>query len=281
MTKYNLLIDIGNTNTKWLLVEENKLLHDVSITLETPVKFYSNFSLNQTKNFAIMLDEIDNLKYCGIKNISKIAISNVNNQEYLDILLNIFKNAGIESECIKICKTSYKYANVFNNYKQPDKLGIDRWLSIIATDYLYPKEVNIVISCGTATTIDFIINSQFIGGHIIAGYNLMLQSMLNNSELIKKQNLNFSYTANVNIEDRIKMMTYGDDTYSCLISGALIAQCGYIEKAISNFLTNKDILKYNCIMHGKSASNLIPYISTAYKHIENLIFLGIAKVLHD
>lgn len=67
-----------------------------------------------------------------------------------------------------------------NRYAQPEQLGADRWVSglgLAAQGMLAPGETHMVVSAGTATTVDLIkVDGQqavFLGGWILPGIQLM------------------------------------------------------------------------------------------------------------
>lgn len=67
-----------------------------------------------------------------------------------------------------------------NRYAQPEQLGADRWVSglgLAAQGMLAPGETHMVVSAGTATTVDLIKadhrRAVFLGGWILPGIQLM------------------------------------------------------------------------------------------------------------
>jgi type III pantothenate kinase len=62
---------------------------------------------------------------------------------------------------------------VRNGYRQPQQLGVDRWLAMLAAFHLPQRAVDqsvCVIDCGTALTLDVLdANGQHLGGYIAPG----------------------------------------------------------------------------------------------------------------
>jgi len=256
LTIYNLLIDIGNTNTKWLLIPTEYPLNKAS---NLPLYTFSN----QFPEFDKINNNIDNL------NINKVLISNVSSENYLILLI---QSLNININKISIYKTPKSYKNLINNYKDYTTLGTDRWLSMIAVNQMYETQANIIISCGSATTIDIINNNIFIGGYIIAGLNFMQNILLNKTAKIN---------THLNDEEIKSSIRLGLNTKECVEHGAILAQVGFIEKAIFSFIKDKDIVKYNCIIHGGAAEKICPFISLPHEKMNNLVVLGLSKVLND
>ncbi|MEW8155229.1 MAG: type III pantothenate kinase, partial [Candidatus Thiodiazotropha endolucinida] len=66
-------------------------------------------------------------------------------------------------------ETRQREHGVTNGYKQPNQLGVDRWLALIAARTL-SKLPQIVVDCGSATTIDAMDGEgRHIGGIILPG----------------------------------------------------------------------------------------------------------------
>lgn len=76
---------------------------------------------------------------------------------------------------------------VMNRYARPEQLGTDRWISAIgaaASSMIAPGETHMLVSAGTATTIDLLrvadtepARYEFLGGWIFPGVGLMNASL--------------------------------------------------------------------------------------------------------
>ncbi|HEY0893121.1 MAG TPA: type III pantothenate kinase, partial [Cellvibrio sp.] len=74
---------------------------------------------------------------------------------------------------------------VRNGYSEPQMLGVDRWLGIVAA-YRVSAGACIVVSCGTAITVDLVAqDGKHLGGFIAPGLNLMLDSLTSRTRQIK------------------------------------------------------------------------------------------------
>ncbi len=73
---------------------------------------------------------------------------------------------------------------VVNGYAEPNKLGVDRWLAMIAAHQQYTGML-CVIDSGTALTMDFLMpNGEHLGGLIVPGAALMKASLLMGADKI-------------------------------------------------------------------------------------------------
>lgn len=70
---------------------------------------------------------------------------------------------------------------LINSYAEPLRLGVDRWLAMLA---LWQSEHSAfcVVDCGSAITVDFVDSAgQHEGGYILPGLKLMRESLLGNT----------------------------------------------------------------------------------------------------
>jgi len=94
----------------------------------------------------------------------------------------------VEAQLIEICYELWRLTPFFikatsfscgvtNCYDEPDKLGADRWASLIGAYNIY-REDCLIASLGTATTIDTLhSDGRFLGGVILPGFDLMKSSL--------------------------------------------------------------------------------------------------------
>ncbi|MCV2404010.1 type III pantothenate kinase [Marinomonas sp. C2222] len=82
-------------------------------------------------------------------------------------------------------QTTARACGVINAYPEPSRLGVDRWLSLIA-GYHHVKNNVVVVDVGTAVKVD-VVSSEgvHLGGYIAPGLNLMESSLLSNTAKIR------------------------------------------------------------------------------------------------
>ncbi len=75
------------------------------------------------------------------------------------------------------------HAGVTIRYSDPSRLGVDRWLAMLAAHAASTKAC-LVVDCGTALTIDKLTASgEHCGGYIIPGLALMRRSLEENTRI--------------------------------------------------------------------------------------------------
>ncbi|MBA4501602.1 type III pantothenate kinase [Marinobacterium marinum] len=72
-------------------------------------------------------------------------------------------------------------AGVRNSYKDPARMGVDRWLALLAA-WHQVKDACWVVDCGSAITVDLLDAAGcHQGGYILPGLRLMRQALLGNT----------------------------------------------------------------------------------------------------
>ena len=149
-----LAIDIGNTQIKLAVFEDNTLINKEIIP-------YLNWEIELKKSLK---------KFTKIKDI---VVASVGKLEKMDIL-NI-------NPAIKVTFISNKSKFPFQNlYTTPNTLGIDRMILASGAVLQFPNTNRLVIDAGTCITYDYIDkNNNYLGGAISPGIRLRYESLHN------------------------------------------------------------------------------------------------------
>jgi type III pantothenate kinase len=109
-----------------------------------------------------------------------------------------------------------------NGYRDPLQLGADRWHALIAARQAHPARALMVVSAGTATTIDSLTAAgRFDGGVIAPGLRMMLTSLARG-------------TAGLPLLGALPapLLAEPDNTAAAIAAGVLDAQLGLIERRV-------------------------------------------------
>ncbi len=246
-----ILIDIGNSRLKWSHLAQGQL---------QPV---SALDYRQT-DFAAKLQ----YAWATLPAPEKIALASVGQTEIVEMAIKSALKLWPSIEIIKAQTTAEK-CGVKNAYRNPEKLGIDRWLALIAVHQHYPANCWI-IDCGSAITLDYVLqNGQHQGGLIAPGLNMMQQALTKNTANLPPAELpsvNVPGTSSRSLQaadlcvrtERRKRSLHGvnedfehrpnaqgsgavnleqvltDFTEAAVYNGTLLAACGLIEKAVKS-----------------------------------------------
>ncbi len=200
----NLLIDIGNTRIKWAVEEDNIIKNSRAI------------EHNKT-NFLSLIRQA----WAEIERPKKIVVSCVSKNEIAEQLIAVTENIWADVNVI-VAKSSATGFSISNAYKHANKLGVDRWLALIALHHYYPGD-SVVVDCGTAITID-VLNKQglHLGGVISPGLQLMKYSL-------------FQGTEDLSNVDQAFPVGLSNNTESAIYSGTVLAAVGLIEKTLRDY----------------------------------------------
>lgn len=250
-----LLIDAGNTRVKWGVPD-------------TPVKrTLPLFALRWVRSGAVDHAQLAQLldAWQGVA-VTQVLIANVAGptiQERLRLLLHSAFGSDLR---INWFVSVSQLAGVTNGYREPAQLGCDRLASAIAAHALFPGRSLIVVSCGTATTIDAVTaEGRFIGGMILPGMTLMANALARNTAQLPQVE---------SINDLSSM--FADNTVDAIANGCVAAQVGAIERAVMGLrATQTDVL---CVLAGGGAGQLLAQLAVACEKVDNLVLLGLYVV---
>jgi type III pantothenate kinase len=244
-----LLIDIGNTRTKWVLSESNEFLADVSGILNEDI------------------ERSDLAKLAA--NVNLVLVANVAGKVMEKRLQAILKHC---SAAIHFVQSTDASCGITNLYEQPNRLGVDRWLSLIAA-YELRKTSCLVVNAGTAVTIDSLVVStqdytgQFIGGVITPGLHLM-QLVLN------------THTAQLpKVHGALE--PFPKNTHDAIHTGCMIAVLGAIQLQWQQLYDVVKTPPQLCISGGDAQAIFKNLPANLVKHsiiVDNLVLRGLMRL---
>lgn len=195
-------VDVGNTRLKWAIEERN------------------GFTLNGALNYRLTDFPNSLLRSWGaLPEPRLVAISSVSDQHIVDQLMQLSRQLWPVTEVI-IPRSSARLCGVVNAYAQPEKLGIDRWLNLLALHHHYPGP-SCVLDCGTAITLDFLDETgRHLGGMICPGLRLMKDALSRGTSSLPFNMMDYQFGL-------------ADNTEAAIFSGTLSAVVGMLEHTLS------------------------------------------------
>lgn len=119
-------------------------------------------------------------------------------------------------------ESSETVCGVSNAYEEPKRLGVDRWLGIVAAYNIYGGELA-VMDAGTAIKADFINkHGQHLGGYIAPGVALMMESLVAKTAKIRFSNHELSIDKG-----------FPKNTATAVNQGCLEMALGYMQRLCS------------------------------------------------
>ena len=177
-------IDLGNTLLKWRLV-------DAEMRLEG-----GQFALANLESWlAVQQYQLSDIW------VSSVAGDAVNHQ----LAQRLQGHFGQIPEFARVTTSA---AGLVNAYAQPERMGVDRWLAMLAAWDRFGSAL-LVVDAGSAITIERIsADGHYLGGSILAGFQMQQKTLL-------------GQTARVRFEQaQGDPLKGGIDTAACVASGA-------------------------------------------------------------
>lgn len=195
--------------------------------------------------------------------VRRILISNVAGYAAQERLKNLIGKLQPGPDTIDWFASAPTLAGVKNCYDDFSQLGSDRFASLVGARSLFPDENLVVVTCGTATTIDTLSSDGvFIGGMILPGLRLMANSLAGNTAQLPDIG---QMTENI--------PAFATNTISAIRNGCMTAQAGAIEHAVTAHATHLDNVR--CILSGGAAKLVMPYLSIPAQIVDNLVLIGL------
>lgn len=236
----NLVIDIGNTRTKFSVFNRGEVLFTVPVKTLTP------------NDIEILKNEHPEL--------NRVIVSSV--KDY---------SAGLKNYLISEFKQFIELGPetplpIENLYQTKNTLGNDRIAAAVGAADLYPNTNLLVIDAGTAITYDIVNDkNQFLGGNITPGIDMRFKALFQFTvklPLVKKQNLN---------------QLFGTTTEEAVRAGVQNGVAFEIDQAISTFKEFYKNLKV--IITGGNADFFDKKLKNSFFVHFNLTALGLNRIL--
>lgn len=240
-------LDAGNTRIKWRLRNGQTVVQRGALATEQP------------------LPRLDEYLRLYSQQIEYVWIASV---------LGETKEAELTHWCEEslsltpqFARSSVVCAGVTNGYVDPLRLGVDRWLAMVAA-YQLTQSATIILSMGTAATID-VIDDQGChqGGCIGPGLGLMLETLVS-----KTQQIVLSEALSVLDND------LGRSTAAAICGGCTSMLMGFVDNAIKQYQCIAGNKSFELIFTGGDGAKLMPFYPNA-KLINELVLDGLVYVM--
>lgn len=186
--------DIGNTNHKWRIVDESGVL--------------------LRGHFANHSDGLSGVPYQGVEDV---WVACVGKEALLARLLDWAQDHNLPLQRALVTESA---AGVMCAYAAPHRLGVDRWLAVLAAYHHYGASC--VIDIGSAMTVDVVdSNGQHLGGYIVPGYQLLLNALLKDTDKVR--------WADSEVGNDLSLAR---DTGNAVVAGAKLMLVGFVEQVV-------------------------------------------------
>lgn len=229
-------IDAGNSFVKWRVVDNSEVIAAGSEATE------------QVSKQGLDLTRIAGLNQARISSVANRALAEKLREQ-------VQQQFNVE---MQIARVSSIVSGVSCGYTEPEMLGIDRWLAVVAAYQRYLGPV-LVVDAGSAITIDLIgPQGVHLGGYISPGLRLMREAL-------------WQGTAKVQVDrvESLNMLVPGTCTQDAVNRGCLLAVVATIEKLASQYPAS-------IVITGGDATVVAEALSLTSDHVPELVLDGLA-----
>jgi type III pantothenate kinase len=246
-----LLIDVGNTRVKWLLLPDNC---DDSYPIDSA-----------QVSFGLLLDLTKYIDELQTNNIS-VSVAAVNQSNELIALLDSYSFRSVF-----YAKTTAQHLGLVNSYSLPERMGVDRWLAMIAGYSALQSQENIngviIVDAGSALTVDVVANDgMHLGGYIVPGLLMAKKALFANTERV----INYDETLSAEVQND-KLLRLGNNTMQCVDYGIINQMIALIQMVVSQYD------RYQLVLTGGDSDLLAEFFATAIVD-KNLVLKGLWQV---
>lgn len=229
-----LLVDIGNSAVKWIISETDRY--------------------QPLRKGILNHDQIEELR--KFKDIPYKVVASVKpslNPKLAEVLKNpIFvKN----EDCLRFISSEYETTHT---------LGVDRLLNAIGG--LNYADTFCVVSFGTATVVDLVVEKTFLGGAIFLGMEKHLKCLNIHAEQLPME------------KPQIPQRPIGKNTKECLLSGVFYSQLFAVKGFVQTYKELYGVEKV--ILTGGSSDFFISQFES-FVFDKELLFKGLFKVFYE
>lgn len=251
MSSKSLLFDVGNTRVKWGVADDGRILRTGSAIRDSL----------KSSGFSALTNRLP-------RRVDAVLVSNVAGAGFGSRLSSVI---GIH------CDTEVHFAHaeksafgVTSAYRQPRRLGVDRWVAMIGARSEF-KGALCVVDAGTALTIDAMDSKgRHLGGQIIPGLAMM-------GRVLADDTSDIGSPSKVTKDVTRGMGMFANSTRQAVQAGALNAVCGAIERAET--VMRSAGFRPRIILTGGDASRILKQLDDKVLHRPHLVLQGLAFML--
>ncbi len=163
-----LQIDAGNTRIKW------RVLNGSQVVLQG-----NQLTATVVDGEPLQLSGVAALKQAQLSTVAGDAVvTNLSKQ--------LHDQFGI---ALHVAEVSAQVGSVSCGYSVPEKLGVDRWMAVLAV-FQKTRQASVVVDVGSAVTVDLITgDGVHQGGYIVPGIRLLQESLWKGTSQVKVDQL--------------------------------------------------------------------------------------------
>ncbi len=242
MTAPMLLLDVGNTRLKWGLADAQGLRESGAVVHDG--------------------EPAAALRALHLPQPAELWVAHVTGAAHETRLSQTLQ--ALFGRPPRYARSAARWRDLHNAYDEPERLGIDRWLAMIAA-WGEQRAAVCIADAATALTVDCIdAKGQHLGGIIAAGLHTHQRAVLGHTRFAMRDGA-AAYGGGL-----------GGDTETCVRQGALLACLGAIDRAA--LAVGPDA---RCLLTGGDAEVLLPHLGRRWQHRPHLVLEGLLRLATD
>lgn len=237
-----LLADIGNSREKWAICENGEF--DV----------LGSFTTGDAAALTALL------RRCPRDRIHRVVVASVAGAGRMDDVARAINAAGLPA--VEVIRTPAAGGGIRVAYAEPQRLGCDRFLAMVAAHARYQGPL-VVVDCGTAVTLDAVdAEGMHLGGAILPGRALMQSALM-------------AGTVGVQVEGADGSDVFGKNTAAGVASGVHYGLAGAIDGIVARMAAAFSTAP-TLVITGGDGPTLEPLLKHRYHGHPELVLEGLA-----
>lgn len=263
-----LLLDIGNSRLKWALLRQD---YRRGQRLATQGVVELGRMQRSAAAWGRLLERVGTPDAIHVCNVAGAAVERQ--------IRAAAARAGLSApHFARSLKTA---AGVRNGYREPWRLGVDRWVALIGARHEHPAKDLCLIGLGTAMTIDLLdAAGRHQGGSLAPGPRLMIESLLEHTAGIRRRAGGRAAARSFDLAFGAATRNgpvglFAHDTHAALLAGSRHACSALIEHALRAARSQLG-RRPRLLLSGGAASAITPLLHGRYWRQDDLILRGLA-----
>jgi type III pantothenate kinase len=248
-----LLMDIGNSRLKWGVLDRGQIRRTGHISLDRV----------RDTGLSALTSKLP-------REVDAVIASNVAGASFATRISGV---VGIHCGCdVHFVHTERAACGVTNSYRQPRRMGVDRWVAMIGA-WSEAERACLVVDAGTAVTIDALDDAgQHLGGQILPGVTLM-------ADALSARTSDIPATRRATPKPSSGLGMFASNTAGAVAHGACNAVVGAVERAVAAMRAEQ--LEAEVFLTGGDASRILKSLGTEPIHRPHLVLQGLARLLES
>ena len=247
MSECCLQLDVGNSSAKWRLV-------DLSADSAHTVLARGRFNISSADGLTALQAAAGQAAHVWL---SSVAASETNDRLIACLALS-------QAVVPWFAATTQRFGDLVNSYTDYSRMGVDRWLAMVAARARTRRRC-CVVDAGSALTIDLVSEAgQHEGGYIIPGPALMERALLLDTDKVR-----FAEAPDYQLNP-------GTSTAEAVRHGIALAQAGAVELALK--AARLDELSDEVLFTGGAGQMLAGLADCPGVYVQDLVLDGLQQV---